>query len=84
MIARKLESIIRHAHEFHDGHFFILGFTTHYKGAYSTPDLDTGDGRAEVRNLPAFTDFEKLLDHMLTAPCGCIRLTRDNDELCAN
>lgn len=73
MIAKQLELIIRHAREFHDGHFFILSFTTHYKGAYGTPDLDTGDGREEVWNLPAFAELEKLLDYMLnaSASCGC-------------
>lgn len=65
---------IRHAREFHDGHFFILSFTTHYKGNIGTPDLDTGEGRDEIWKLEGFNSVEELLEWMLTPSCGCIRL----------
>jgi hypothetical protein len=74
-IDAKLQAVTRHAREFHDGHFFILAFTTHVKGGFGTPDLDFGTGRQGVWNLPAFDSIEALLDHMLTPSCGCIRLT---------
>jgi hypothetical protein len=71
----KLDLVIRHAREFHDGHFYILSFTTGYKGGFETPDLDSGAGRNDILNLPAFESIDALLDHMLTPSCGCIRLT---------
>ena len=70
-----LDTIIRHAREFHDGHFYIFSFTTHYKGGFGTPDLDTGDGRDDVWNLDGFRSVEELLEYMSTPCCGCIRLT---------
>jgi hypothetical protein len=73
-----LDSVIRHAREFHDGHFFIFSFTTHYKGGFGTLDLDTGEGRDEVRNLPAFSSIKDLLDCMLELCCGCIGLQGSN------
>jgi hypothetical protein len=74
-LATKLKKVIRHACEFHDGHFDILRFTTHYKGGYGTPDLTFGTGRDEIGNLTGFKSVEKLLDHMLTPSCECIRFT---------
>lgn len=71
-----LESVIRHAREFHDAHFYIFSFTTHYKGNFGTPNLDGPDGcRDEIWNLDGFKSIEELLEHMLTPCCGCIRLT---------
>jgi hypothetical protein len=71
-----LESVIRHARDFHDGHFYILSFTTHLKGNFGTPDLDFGTGRDEVSKLPSFESIEELLEYMLAEPsCRCIRLT---------
>jgi hypothetical protein len=70
-----LESVIHHARDFHDGHFFVLAFTTHYKGGYGTPDFDFGTGRDEILILPGFKTIAELLDHMLTPCCVCIRMT---------
>ena len=71
-----LESVIRHAREFHDGHFYIFSFTTHYKGGFGTPNLDGPDGcRDEIWNLDGFDSVEQLLEHLLTPSCGCIRLS---------
>ena len=70
-----LDAVFRHAREFHDGHFYIFSFTTHYKGGFGTPDLDTGAERGEIWNLDEFKSVEELLDHMLEPCCGCIRLT---------
>ena len=69
-----LDTVIRHAREYHDGHFFILGFTTHYKGSFGTPDLDSGAGRGELWNLDGFSSVEELLEYMTTPSCGCIRV----------
>ena len=70
-----LESVILHAREFHDGHFYLFSFTTGYKGGFGTPDLDTGGGRGAIWSLDGFKSIEELLDHMLTPSCGCIRLS---------
>jgi hypothetical protein len=37
-----------------DGHFTLMKFTTHWKASFSTPDLDSGKGRKQVRELAAF------------------------------
>jgi hypothetical protein len=74
-LVKKFEAVIRHAKEFHDSHFYIFSFTTHYKGGFGTPDLDYGAGRDEVWSLEGFDSVEELLDDMLTPICGCVRLT---------
>jgi hypothetical protein len=71
----KLDLIIRHARDFHDGHWYVLSFTAGCKGNFGTPDLDFGTGRDEVLKLSAFRSIEELMTHMLEKPaCGCIRL----------
>ena len=71
-----LDAIIRHAREYHDGHFYIFSFTTHYKGGFGTPNLDGPEGcRGEIWSLDGFKSVEELLDHMLEPCCRCIRLT---------
>lgn len=37
-----------------DGHFTLMAFTSGWKAMFKTPDLDTGEGRAEVSNRPTF------------------------------
>ncbi len=49
-----------------DGHLTILKFTTGWKVALSTPNLDTGGtGREEVAMLPAFKTLEEALEYLL-------------------
>jgi hypothetical protein len=74
-LVTQLKAVISHAKEYHDGHFFILAFTTNYKGGFGTPDFDFGTERDEVWNLAGFESVEELLDYMLTPSCGCIRMT---------
>jgi len=69
---KMLLRIIAHAREFHDGHFFILSFTTGYKGNFGTPDLDFGGGRDEIARMPSYQSVEELLEVMLSPSCGCI------------
>lgn len=64
-IVRKITEVVLHARKFHDGHFYLFGFTTNFKGNYGTPDLDSGKGREEIKNLPSFNSIEDLLDHMI-------------------
>ena len=57
----------------HGGHFTLLGFTTHYKAAFGTPDLHGGprgaDGLSEsyreVWELPGFETVEEALADLL-------------------
>jgi hypothetical protein len=50
-----------------DGHYSILSFTTGHKVAFWTPDLDTGHGRNEVAELPAFSTLkDALVDALVT------------------
>ncbi len=49
-----------------DGHLTILKFTTGWKVALNTPNLDTrGAGREEVAMLPAFETLEEALEYLL-------------------
>lgn len=48
-----------------DGHLTILKFTSGWKVAFSTPDLDVGAGREQVAMLPAFKTLEEALQHLL-------------------
>lgn len=50
----------------HDGHYTLFRFTTGYKGAFGTPNLDNaGAGRRQVRMLPSFKTLPELLRWML-------------------
>ena len=44
-----------------DGHLTIMRFTTGWKVMAGTPNLDTGNGRAEVANLGAYISLEEAL-----------------------
>ena len=49
-----------------DGHLTILKFTSGWKVALSTPDLDSrGAGREQVAMLPTFKTLEEALQHLL-------------------
>ena len=48
-----------------DGHFTILKFTNGYKVTLGTPDLDTGQGRSQVRQLDSFDTLKAALVHCL-------------------
>jgi hypothetical protein len=54
----KAESI---ANKKFDGHLTLLKFTTGWKAAFYTPNLDTGEGREQVQNLPSFSTKEEAL-----------------------
>lgn len=47
-----------HASEFYDGHFTIMSFTTGVKAMFGTIDLDTGCGRYDLLQLPAYPDTQ--------------------------
>jgi hypothetical protein len=48
------------------GHFTIFKFSTHYKAMIGTPNLDTGDGREEVKKLKSSPTLEGALVIALT------------------
>lgn len=62
-LVRQVEQVAR---EQHGGHLTIMSFTTHWKAAYGTPDLDSGKGRWEVESLPAYPTLEAALAGLLT------------------
>lgn len=49
-----------------DGHFTIMKFTTCWKVCFFIPNLDTGDGRKEVKDLPSFKSLKEALIDILT------------------
>ena len=40
------------AHKHYDGHYTIFSFTTGYKAAFGTPDLDHERGRLQLAQIP--------------------------------
>jgi len=53
--------VIKIAQEGYDGHFAVLGFTTGFKCALGTPDLDGGNGREQLQRIKAFQKLEDAL-----------------------
>ena len=49
------------ARQHHDGHFTLLSFTTGFKCAFGTPNLDTGEGRSQVLELKTHKTLEEAL-----------------------
>lgn len=49
-----------------EGHFTIMGFTTHYKAMFGTPNLDSGIGRREVCDLLPYNSLKMALAKLLT------------------
>lgn len=50
--------------EKYDGHLTIMRFTTNWKVAFGTPDLDGGFGRKEINALQGYSN---LCDALLVA-----------------
>lgn len=57
-----------------DGHLTILKFTSGWKVAFSTPDLDVGAGREQVAMLPTFKTLEEALQHLLEEQISFLNL----------
>lgn len=47
-----------------DGHLTIMKFTTEWKVKLGTPDLDTGDGRKEISDIPGFPTIQDALGNL--------------------
>lgn len=60
-----LESMSLYARRKYDGHFTLFSFTTGYKAAFNTPDMDSGEGRQQVERLPSFPNLHDALVHAL-------------------
>jgi len=60
-----LQTIVEFANQEHDGHFAILSFTTGYKVAFGTPDLDGGYGREQVMGLKGFKTLRDAMIHAI-------------------
>ena len=50
------------AAERYGGHLTIMRFTTGWKAAFQTPNLDTGEGREDVWKLKSFSTLEEALN----------------------
>ena len=60
-----LDVVADFAKQEHDGHFAILSFTTGYKVAFGTPDLDGGHGRDDVLNLKGCENIKDAMIHAI-------------------
>lgn len=52
-------------HGMNDDHFTLMGFTTHWKAGFFTPNLDNGTGRDEVRSMKGFSTPEEAIIHAI-------------------
>lgn len=48
-----------------DGHITLMRFTTGWKAIIGTPNLDTGEGRAEIANLKSHSSLREALVDLL-------------------
>ena len=48
-----------------DGHLTIMRFTTEWKVMFGTPNLDTGEGRGQVRELIGHETLEEALSYLI-------------------
>ena len=56
-----------HARKNYDGHFTVFSFTTGYKAAFGTPDLDSGEGRSQLLKLQVYPKIkDALINAMIT------------------
>lgn len=53
------------ANEMTDGHITILKFTTGWKAALGTPNLDIGDGRDKISNLKNHSSFKEAVKDLI-------------------
>jgi hypothetical protein len=69
-VDRLLKMFTIEAKKHHDGHYTIFSFTTGFKAAFGTPDLDSSLGREEVDSLPTFRTLkEALIEALVSEPC---------------
>jgi hypothetical protein len=47
------------------GHLTIMRFSTEWKAMLGTPNLDTGDGREQVRALNGYESLEDALSYLI-------------------
>lgn len=66
--AALLQDVQKIADDEHDGHLTILKFTTCWKACFGTPDLDTGEGRAQIDKLPRFPTLGAALVSLVDGP----------------
>lgn len=68
-VDRLIKMMAMHAKKKHDGHFAIFSFTTGYKVAFGTPDLDSaqeiGMGRKELLGVRSHRKLKDALVHAL-------------------
>jgi hypothetical protein len=48
-----------------DGHITIMKFTTGWKAAFATPDLDAGEGRKQIEKLKKYETLEKAIKDLI-------------------
>lgn len=48
-----------------DGHITIMKFTTGWKTAFATPDIDAGRGREQINKLKNHDTLEEVIKELL-------------------
>ena len=60
-VDRLLKLVTLEAKRLHDGHFTVCAFTTEYKVAFGTPDLESGKGRPQLAEMPGAPTLKEAL-----------------------
>ena len=60
-VDRLLKLMALHARKKHDGHFSVFSFTTGYKAAFGTPDMDSGGGRVQLLKIKSHSRIKDAL-----------------------
>jgi hypothetical protein len=60
-VDRLLKLLALEAKKQHDGHYAIFSCTTGFQVAFGTPDVDGGQGRDQLRQLPAWKTLKEAL-----------------------
>ena len=62
---RTLISLVEIKARDYSGHLTIMRFSTEWKAMLGTPELDTGEGRKQVRALKGYESLEDALSYLV-------------------
>ena len=54
-----------HAKKHHDGHYTIFSFTSEYKVAFDTPNIDSSEATCQVNEVKGYATLKEALIHAI-------------------
>lgn len=64
-----------------DGHITIMKFTTGWKAAFATPDLDAGRGRKQINKLKKYDTLEEAIENLLIEKTSLHDISKEIKEI---